>query len=249
MTDSAVKSDGSEVYAWACACLLVQLGSQVALQHCSAEEQSVGIRRLERTPWAASFCPKFPNPQGRKETSLVSSRSVQHTPAMSCAIQVTVALSQVRSSLWKCFTESEIVASAVVGVAEESVISDRERPLSSRELLILPFLVVWYFLSFPSPVKGTFVYSSGCQAPAWQLCAACLSTRKEDLQEGCPWESWVQPQLPSAAPRRSLQCSPSPILLSPSINGSGSWEPWLSHHFAPCFPSSLAAAPQLLPFF
>lgn len=156
---------------------------------------------------------------------------------MSCAIQDTVALSQVRNSLWKCFIESEIVTSGVEGVAEESVISDRKRPLSSRELLILPFLVVRYFLSFPSPVKRTFVYPSGCQAPAWQLCAVCLSTRKEDLQEGCPWESRVQPQFPSAAPRCSLQCNPSPILLSFSVSGSGSWKPWLIHHFAPSFPS------------
>lgn len=50
-------------------------------------------------------------------------------------------------------------------------------------------------------------------------------------------ESWVQPQFPSAAPRCSLQCNPSLLLLSLSVNGSGSWEPRLIHHFAPYFPS------------
>lgn len=46
-------------------------------------------------------------------------------------------------------------------------------------------------------------------------------------------ESWMQPHFPSAASR----LNPSPILLSPSINGSGSWEPWLIHHSTPYFPS------------
>lgn len=189
---------------------------------------SGGWRRLTELPVSV---PIFLNPQGRKETSLVSSRCVQHTPAMSCAIQATAALPQVGNSLWKCFIGSEIVASAAVGVAEESVISDRERPLSSKELLILPFLVVQYFLSFPSPVKYT-LYSSGCQASAWQLCAACLATRKEALERELSAAT-----APICSTQALCSTAPHPSLLSPSINGSGSWEPWLIHHSAPYFPS------------
>lgn len=189
---------------------------------------SGGWRGLNELPVSV---PIFLNPQGRKETSLVSSRCVQHTPAMSCAIQATAALPQVGNSLWKCFIGSEIVASAAVGVAEESVISDRERPLSSKELLILPFLVVQYFLSFPSPVKYT-LYSSGCQASAWQLCAACLATRKEALERELSAAT-----APICSTQALCSTAPHPSLLSPSINGSGSWEPWLIHHSAPYFPS------------
>lgn len=70
--------------------------------HCSTAVQkdkvlaSGGWRGLTEVPISV---PNFLNPQGRKETSLVSSRSVQHTPAMGYATRVTVALSQVRSSL------------------------------------------------------------------------------------------------------------------------------------------------------
>lgn len=70
--------------------------------HCSTAVQkdkvlaSGGWRGLTEVPTSV---PNFLNPQGRKETSLVSSRSVQHTPAMGYATRVTVALSQVRSSL------------------------------------------------------------------------------------------------------------------------------------------------------
>lgn len=130
---------------------------------------------------------------------------------------------------WNCSLSS-------CGCCWGEVISDRERPLSSRELLILPFLVVQYFLSFLSPVECT-LYSSGCQASAWQLCAVCLSTRKEDLQEGSPWERAECSHSSHLQHPGSLQHSPSPTLLSPSINGSGSWEPWLIHHSAPYFPS------------
>lgn len=144
----------------ACACLLVQAGSQVALQYCSAEEQcwhqeagedSLSCQFLSQI----SQTPRAGRRQALSPAGLYSTWAVPF-----------IWLHYHRSSFWKCFIGSEIVASAVVGVAEESVVSDREGPLSSRELVILPLLVVQYFLSFPSPVKRTFVYSSGCQAPA-----------------------------------------------------------------------------------
>lgn len=75
---------------------------QVALYYHSAEEQSVSIGRFERTCCAANFFPKFPKPLGQGGDGpgdLVSSKSIQRALATTCAVQGTVALSQVRSIL------------------------------------------------------------------------------------------------------------------------------------------------------
>lgn len=82
--------------------LSAAVGSQVVVWYCSAEEQSVGMGRSERTRCAANFFPMFPKPLGQggdRPGDLISSKSMQHTLAASCAVQGTVALSQVRRSL------------------------------------------------------------------------------------------------------------------------------------------------------
>lgn len=56
-------------------------------------------------------------------------------------------------------------------------------------------------------------------------------TRKDALERHWDPFPWAQPQFPSAVP------NPSPILLSLSVNGPGSWEPWPMHHFSSYFSS------------
>lgn len=120
-----------------------------------------------------------------------------------------------------------------------------QRPLSSGELLILHFLVICYFLSLPSSVERTFVYSPRPHTRVWQLRAVYLSIRKKDRKEGCPWERAILRSLFLSAAAVPI-CSAQAICLvqsfthpvvSPSINSPGSWEPWPMHCFALYFPS------------
>lgn len=89
----------------------------MVVQYHSAEEESVGIGSFERTHYAANFFPKFPKPlrqEGFGPGDLISRKAIQHAVATSSAVQGIIALSQVRSSLQKCFIKSEIMASAIV---------------------------------------------------------------------------------------------------------------------------------------
>lgn len=172
-------------------------------------EQRIGLGRSLGTCAAASFLPRFPKDLGQEGNGpgdLVSSKSMQHSLAMSRAVQHMVVLSE-KDGFYK-----EIVASAALQHYWEEcdlwqtegfiIKTGFDSVFPCRSLFLVVPIFVWAYLC---------LFSKTTHSGTAAVCSACIHQEERLEGKALEKESWdpspsVQSQFPCAGPS-SMSCA------------------------------------------